>query len=162
MELYSCLWGSRTRASQVEMAERGDVFQALAHLEDTYPNFKSWYFGKVVPSFGEERQIFLTKSNEHILGVAIAKRSRNERKLCTLWTAQTSRHTGIALDLADRAFEWLETSKPLFTVPEERMTEFQGLLRRWNFGQPTALTGYYRERKTEYIFNGHLRAELSA
>jgi hypothetical protein len=144
------------------MACHDDVFSKLAPLEATYPAFRSWFFSTVVPAHSDERAVFVAKNHNCILGIGIAKRSQTERKLCTLWTAPAARNKGVALAIAQQAFEWLETSHPLFTVPEERLSEFRQLLNRWQFKQVTAIVGYYRPTKTEYVFNGQLHAKLAS
>jgi hypothetical protein len=141
-----------------------EVFACLAHLEETYPGFRAWYYDKIGdlrPS--EERAIFIRWVNgRRPLGIAIAKRSLTERKLCTLWVDHAARASGVAAELGSEAFAWLGTTKPLFTVPEERIAEFKGLLNRWDFRAEQVLNGYYRLGKAEYVFNGRLQATVRA
>jgi hypothetical protein len=128
-----------------------------------YPGFRKWFFERgTASSQTQQRAIFVKKIATRIVGVAIAKRCVSERKLCTLWVADDARILGIASDLANSAFDWLETSHPLFTIPEERISEFRGLLRGWRFSDGQALKGYYRRDKIEYVFNGLLKPQLSA
>lgn len=134
-----------------------DVFQALesAGVMDFYPDFRDWFFGKVVPGLHNgERRIFRSVADGKLVGVAICKRTHAERKLSTLWVRHGSRNRGISAELARDAFGWLGTRRPLFTVPEERMSEFGGLVRAWSF--PEAVTHYdlYRSGRIEYVFNG--------
>jgi hypothetical protein len=161
MQLFSSCWETSPIAAQASAkVDPDEIFAAIGPLETTYPGFRKWFFGTVVPASYDERAVFVTKAHNRILGVGIAKRSLTERKLCTLWTAPAARDNGVALAIADRAFDWLETSHPLFTVPEERISEFQGLLKRWQFNRTNAVVGYYRPNKTEYVFNGRLQKEL--
>ena len=139
------------------------IFATLSHLEDTYPGFRAWFYGKVgSPHSREERATFVQKRNGRICGIAIAKRSFAERKLCTLWVQPEARTSGIAAELGAQAFEWLGTRKPLFTVPEERIPEFRTLLNRWDFQVQQTLIGYYRPERAEYVFNGQLKPNMSA
>jgi hypothetical protein len=138
------------------------VFEALSCVHGMYPGFKEWLFGKVVAASSGERAIFIETSGPSVLGIAIAKRSMLERKLCTLWVQHDARGGGVASSLANAAFDWLGTSRPLFSVPEERLSEFRSLLRSWEFVQSQALSGYYRPNKTEFVFNGILRASLNS
>lgn len=133
------------------------AFQRLEHLSEFYPGFCEWYHGKVIPGLlAQDRKIFLRLHGNKILGVAIAKRGI-EQKLCTLWVADEARAIGVASCLAQEAFDWIGTNKPLFTVPEERLSEFRGLLCRWEFQSAAEVAGYYRNEKVEYVFNGTLR-----
>jgi hypothetical protein len=136
-----------------------DVWQHLSHLEERYPNFRSWYYDKVIPGvFEGERCLLACVSDANLLGVAIGKRS-GEQKLCTLWVIPAARAIGVADILAQRAFEWIGADRPLFTVPEEQLPFFRGLLSRWNFAHTQKIAGYYRQGKIEHIFNGHLVPE---
>src|SRR5215210_6957299 len=157
MHLFSSCWETPPTAQPSTKVSPDEIFAALASLETTYPGFRGWFYGSVAGGSYDERAIFVTKANDCILGIGIAKRSRTERKLCTLWTAPVARDNGVALAIANRAFDWLETSHPLFTVPEERISEFQGLLKRWKFNRANTVVGYYRPNKTEYVFNGRLQ-----
>ena len=154
------LGGSRPCFSRTDnLAAPLTVFNTISHLEIMYPGFRDWFFEKVA-SAPTERRVFIEESNSRIIGVAIAKRMESERKLCTLWTDPIARNSGVASKLASRAFDWLQTSHPLFTVPQERMPEFRALLAQWGFGAPRSMVGYYRENRTEYVFNGELRRKL--
>lgn len=127
-----------------------------------YPGFRSWYYGKVVPGVERgDRAIFIVGSETAVLGAAIAKRSAKERKLCTLWVEKNARGEGVAGALVDTSFRWLGTSSPLFTIPEERMVEFRGLLNRWRCSITQREIGIYRPGKIEFVFNGQLRPALS-
>jgi hypothetical protein len=121
-----------------------------------YPGFEAWFSGKVIPGMRTgERQILTSAVGGKLAGVAICKRSDIESKLCTLWVAPEARGRGIAADLAGGAFAWLGTIKPLFTVPAERLAEFQGLLRAWSFSDHVACSGMYRPQRVEHVFNGN-------
>lgn len=134
----------------------------ISHLEKQYPNFREWYFGKVIPGITKgERCVITSVHNGRLVGLAIAKRGA-ERKLCTLWVDSDVRGNGIASHLADQAFDWIGTDRPLFTVPEEHLQKFAGLLSRWEFAQTAKISGYYRAEKNEYIFNGKLAPKLSS
>jgi hypothetical protein len=138
------------------------VYSHLASLEDSYPNFRNWFYQKVAASTPDARQMFVATHNDGIVGVCIAKRSPSERKLCTLWVHPEFRNSGVAGILARPVFRWLGTDKPLFTVPEERLREFRGLLNAWRFAQPNPIRGFYRPDKVEYVFNGVLKPTLNS
>src|SRR5690606_5518850 len=99
-----------------------------------YPGFREWFWGKVVPGIATGER-FCTGAivNERLVGIAIGKRTTAESKLCTLWTSPEVRGNRVATRLARDAFQRLETDRPLFTVQEERIAEFDGLLQGWKF-----------------------------
>lgn len=133
------------------------IYPSIAQLDRFYPQFSTWFCSKAVASNGaEERAFFVSRNGKKLGGVAIAKRSPYERKLCTLWVAPERRTSGVASDLAEQAFLWLGTQRPLFTVPEEVMGDFSSLLNAWRFDQYRLLNGYYRSGMREFVFNGPL------
>jgi GNAT superfamily N-acetyltransferase len=133
-----------------------DICGSLLGLESVYPGFRSWFEGKVVPGlYRGTRRLFTVMNAGRPIGIAIAKREE-ERKLCTVWVHEEYRREGVAWALVERAIEWLGTERPLFTVPEERLSEFQGILRRRCFEHAESAMAYYRPGKVEHVFNGHL------
>lgn len=133
------------------------VFAALqdAGVTELYPDFRGWFFGKVVPGLRTgERCITPAIIDSNLAGVAICKRTRTERKLSTLWVRGEVRNRRIAAQLAHDAFAWLGTSQPLFTMPEERAPEFSRLMKAWSFPKAIAYRGLYRSGRVEYVFNG--------
>jgi GNAT superfamily N-acetyltransferase len=134
-----------------------DVWPAIAHLEVYYPGFELWFYNKVASGIREStRQIFVEMAGAEVAGIAIAKRGPIEKKLCTLYVVPKFRNRRVASRLAERAFDWMGTEKPLFTVPEEKTKEFGRLLGKWGFFHSQTLEHAYRAAKTEHIFNGFL------
>jgi hypothetical protein len=146
------------QAEFVALAEASSAFDSIRQLEFVYPGFDAWFHGKVVPGLRDgSRKLFVESAAGRMAGLAIAKRTSSERKLCTLWVAPETRNTGVAARLADEAFDWLGTAKPLFTVPDVRMKEFAGLLNRWEFVETQVVEDIYRQTSREFVFNGLLR-----
>ncbi|MFC5038931.1 GNAT family N-acetyltransferase [Tianweitania sediminis] len=128
-----------------------------AGITQLYPNFEDWFLRKVVPGIRAGERCIMTSFIEGLLvGVAICKRTEVERKLCTLWVSPQARRRGVASELASSAFSWLGTNQPLFTVPEERLCEFDRLLQSWSFPKPVIYKDLYRSDRAEYVFNEHL------
>jgi len=153
----------RTLDNTAPVSDLEQVYAVVRGIDIFYPGFHSWFFQKVAPGLSiGERAIFVAQGDLGIRGVAIAKRCSDERKLSTIWVADNSRCYGIASALAAAALEWLETNSPLFSIPEERMCDFQGLLNRWNCSVTERQVGYYRPGKTEFVFNGRLKPMLHA
>lgn len=137
-----------------------EVFEPIQHLELLYPGFGSWFHTKVIPGLRDgSRKIFFRTSriDKDLLAIAIAKRTQEERKLCTLWVTPEARNLGLAAICAEEAFSWLGTKKPLFTVPDLRIEGFKTLLNHWGFEQTQAIDDVYRRNSREYVFNGALR-----
>lgn len=128
-----------------------------AGVAGLYPDFRGWFYGKVVPGLRKrERNIIPWMIDGQLAGIAICKRTPAEQKLCTLWVAPEVRARGVAAKLANEAFTWIGTARPLFTVPEERSSEFAGLVETWSFPKAVAYDGLYRTGRVEFVFNGPL------
>jgi len=151
----------RARASDTLLIP-SDLLAVHTTLEEAgvtrlYPGFEDWFLGKAVPGIRSgERRVITSLIDSVLTGVVICKRTDAERKLCTLWVSQQARGRGIAAELAADAFAWLGTAKPLFTVPEEHLADFGGLLRSWSFSEPVTYPELYRPDRVEYVFNGRI------
>ena len=148
-------------ASDGRTPDAESAWLRLAHLEAVYPGFHEWYRSKVVPELAiGRRRMFVRVGSDGYDGIVIAKRGE-EAKLCTIWTAPAVRNRGIADTLIGEAMDWMETDRPLLTIPEERMYEFSGLLVRRGFQSTETLMSYYRRGRAEHVFNGLLRPATS-
>ena len=130
------------------------LFNYLSHLEVLYPSFQQWYWKKVVPGFLDGSRRAFVEDDGRITGIVIAKLTRSERKLCTVWVDSDQAGHGIGRALMEEAMAWLRTTHPLITVPEERVPEFNALFERWNFSLDQVVPSLYRLGFQEYIFNG--------
>ena len=134
-----------------------EVWDALSFLNGTYPDFRAWYWGIVIPGLvSGERRLFVERHGDSLSGLVIAKRS-DEQKLCTIWTRPELRGRGVATRLMHDALEWLGTDRPLVTVPDETLESFNGLFRNFGFEHRYAVDRYYRDDSAEHVFNGNLR-----
>ena len=137
--------------------EASRAFSALVHLEQMYPGFEDWYWGKVVPGLSNgTRQLFIEERGSRIIAAVIAKAEGAERKLCTVWVHPAYTGQKIGVRLMDEAKSWLGTNKPMISVPEERVEEFRSIFIRWGFELTQVLDSYYRPGRKELVFNGIL------
>lgn len=136
------------------------IFSELSFLRTEYPNFYTWYYGKVLSGLSDNsREIFLAStpfSFGKVNGVLILKDTECEKKICTLYVDKESRMNGIGQKFMEVAFNELNTDKPLITVSDSRLKDFDKLLNKFKFESVDALPDYYADNHTEYTFNGHL------
>ena len=133
------------------------LYEKLFMLQEEYPEFKNWFFDKVVPeTLLNNRRIFVASCGEEIAGVAIVKNS-DEKKICTLRVMPEFRHMGIGQKLICVAIEYLQTRYPLITVSDDHVSEFKHLFDKLGFIFTEVHLDYYREGHMEYVFNGNLR-----
>ena len=160
MAVFDCKQSIRLlrQADFVDAAELVNAFDSISHLEVVYPGFCEWIDTKVILGLRDgSRNVFVERVQGRICGVAIAKRTVSERKLCTLWVDRDARAAGVAGRLANEVFGWLGTEKPLFTVPDVSIDKFRSLLDRWGFAETQVVPDIYRPGGREFVFNGILR-----
>ena len=136
--------------------ELDQVYSSLSVLEAEYPNFKKWFYGKVVPElrFGT-REIIVAYVSNQIAGILILKDS-NEKKICTLRVMPDFQHMGIGHAFMDFAINKLNCKHPLITVSDSHVSEFSNLFNEYGFVQTEVLPNYYVNGHSEYCFNGYL------
>lgn len=136
-----------------------DVVSHVSILRDCYPEFDLWLEGKVVPGlFSGDRAMLVEYRRGQLAGFAIVKDDGIEKKLCCLRVLDGFQNTGLGLRLFDRAFDELNTEKPLLSVAEERLEAFQKIFDYYGFEFSQEYRGRYRVGRTEYAFNGILDA----
>ena len=130
------------------------LYNELKEAAIFYPNFKYWFYSKVITDILEDkRRILLEIRNNEIAGIAIVKNTPEEKKLCTLRVTNKYQNKGIGLKLFERAFEELNTSKPFLTVSEEKYKEFEKIFKYYGFELTNRVKDYYRKGKSELFFN---------
>jgi len=133
------------------------IWPAIEHLELTYPGFRVWFYGKVVPGLRTgERGLLVRGAISNPSGIAITKRDANETKVCTLWVADAYRQSGLGKELLEEAIDWCDEALPLFTVPAEQIAAFVGLVERFGFVETARIRSLYRPGVVEHIFNGSI------
>lgn len=129
-----------------------NIYNRLDSAEQYYPDFQSWYYGKVVPDILKNKRDFIFESrNNKIVGLSLVK--YKEKKLCTLKVFEEYQNKGYGLKLFEKSFEALDTSKPFLTVSEEKYIEFKKVFQYYNFKLTDIKQDLYRKNKLEYFFN---------
>jgi len=134
------------------------VFQEISHLKNSYPNFEKWYLEKVVNGLkGGTRKIILELRDEKIAGVAIIKDTVLEKKICTISVNHEYKSKGLGIKLFERSMCLLDTDRPLASVSEDRMNEFEKVFKYFNYEFSAEYRGLYIPHKSEFSFNGVLQ-----
>lgn len=132
------------------------VFDTIYFLRKNYPNFKEWYYKKVIPDVEVgKREIILKIINDKISAVSILKRSE-EKKICTFVVLSGYRNKGIGKEMLKRSIQFLGTNNPMITVSSDSINEFKHLLNEFGFEEFQNLGDYYRDGVSEHVFNGYL------
>lgn len=119
----------------------------LAPLKYTYPDFETWYLTKVVPGKRVgERRLFTKVLDGRIIAAGIAKKTADEKKICTLHTAPAWRTVGIISSMIDSMTSWLECPTPIFSVYYKNKDDFESTIKQ----QGWINTSF---KNNEYIYN---------
>ncbi|WP_143134759.1 GNAT family N-acetyltransferase [Burkholderia ubonensis] len=143
-------------------SERFDALTAIARsnleaVSSYYPDFGRWYSEKVTPGlYSGERSVLFREISGELAAIAVIKNTPEEKKLCCLRVMPTFQGSGLGIRMFEEAFESLETSRPLLTVAEEQLPQFERIFDYFNFERGEKYPDFYRENKVEYSFNGLL------
>lgn len=142
--------------NQQQYYQRLTVF--LRKLVFEYPQFAGWFEGLFDSGFQlkPSREIILCEAEHVLAGVAILKKDKNEKKICTLRVDRGYRNNGIGKQLMQLSFEWLESEKPIITLHKSKYGQFESLLQYFDFNLEQKNRGYYHLFNTELVFNGIL------
>lgn len=134
-----------------------ECYKKTDFIVPDYPYHFEWYFTKTVPAiFSGNRDIFAAIYEGKVVGVLIAKKDKEEKKICTLWVDKNMRNKHIATLLLESSFKFLETNKPLITIADYKLNLFLGIITKYGWEETQRLKGYYND-STEIVFNGTLK-----
>lgn len=128
--------------------------------ELAYPDIDIWYQKVIaeINDYPKSREMFICLSNEEnllsISGLMILKNTCDEKKICTLRVKENHQRKGIGSEFMQKAFDFLETEKPLITVPEESEKVFARIFNKYGFEKKDEIPNLYRKNKIEHIYNG--------
>lgn len=141
--------------------KNNQVFLFLHNLEVEYRGFSTWYWNKVVPSvLLRSKEIIIAEFCGKIIGVAIIKNDKTEKKICTLRVKKEFMGQGIGRRLMECAFYELDTNMPFITVSSLRIVQFKKIFKYYGFKPSGLYANYYNSGKTEICFNGCLPGEI--
>lgn len=132
------------------------VFELTASIDVYYPEFKNWFWNKVVPSvITKDSSIIIAEEHGQLIGAIITKNGEDPKLRC-LRVRSDYANRGIGIHLIDRALKVVNNDKPIITVPEERINDLSRILvNRFDFDLCKVEKGLYRQGKLEYQFNGN-------
>ena len=135
-----------------------EVYSFTEHLNQSYPDYKNWFYNKQIKECQNlNRNIIFVRNNEgKIVGVSSLKKTKNEKKICTLFISSTDRNKGVKTLLLKESFIYLETEKPLITVSEENLNIYYKTIKECNWKLTEIVEGIYKKDTKEFCFNGKL------
>lgn len=148
--------------SKIKKSMRNQVFldklyNLTKELECDYPDHYYWFYYKFCKNLdGKNREIIFCLDNDILVGVAFLKNSEIEKKICTIYITKEYRKQGIGTNLLLRSYEFLKTTKPLITMPEYKLKEFDNIIKTYDWKKRQIIKSCYSE-KNEIVFNGILK-----
>jgi hypothetical protein len=124
-------------------------------VKTDYPDYKDWFLNKQIPGvYDGSRNIIVAHIKGHILGFVSLKKDITEKKICTFYVAKTFRRNKVGSTLTKESIEWLECDKPLITIPNDKLFDFIGIARKYDWEVTDIKNGLYRVNNPEIILNG--------
>ena len=135
-----------------------DIYQLTEHLNKNYPGYKEWFFDKQVKGcFTPKRNIiFIRNETDKIIGFSCLKKDEEECKICTLFVNPNYRMNGVGSLLLEESMRFLETTKPLVTITEDKLPMFAKIIEKYGWELTEIVDGIYNKSIREFCFNGQL------
>lgn len=132
-----------------------DSYRITDWISSDYPDHFNHYYGKYVPGLlNGEREIISCYIDGKIVGTAFMKKEPEEKKLSTLFVSEAFRGQKIASELLRYSFSWLGTSRPVATIADFKLDQFEPIIRQYHWAVTRVLDlGYYNSHSREYVFN---------
>ena len=135
-----------------------EIYLLTKHLNKIYPGYKDWYYNKQIKGCLDLNRniIFIRNNEDKIIGISSLKKTKEEKKICTLFILEPYRNKGIKKILLEESFKYLETEKPLITISEENLDIFKSTIEEYNWKLIEIVDGIYKSNHREFCFNGNL------
>lgn len=132
-----------------------EIYLATDYNNEQYPDYDRWFYSKVIPRvLNKTGEIIFCLDDYMLVGLAILKKEIDERKICTFVILEEYRKKGFSKPLLEEAFKYLETDKPLITIPESRLDAFSKIIRAYDWIETSRTNKYNSE---EVIFNEDIK-----
>ncbi len=128
------------------------------HICREYPKHFNWYWTKQIPRvLNGTGEVIICTIDNNIAGVTFLKKDDTEAKICTLLVVDKYRGKHVATKLLNKAFKYLDTTKPCITIADYKIPMFSGIIQKygWKLTQTTK-RGYYNNISSECVYNGFL------
>ena len=127
-----------------------EVYLQTSYNHDQYPGYLKWFYTVNLPRiFKGEGDIIFYLDGLEIVSLAILKNAE-EKKICTLLVNEYYQKKGYSKQILEDSFEYLGTDKPLITIPNKRLDEFNKIIDAYHWIETDRTDEYYSE---EIIFN---------
>ncbi|MDD6757540.1 MAG: GNAT family N-acetyltransferase [bacterium] len=129
-------------------------------VKNEYPDYRSWFLTTQVPGiYDGTRNIIIAHIRDRIVGFISLKKTAEEKKICTFYVEKNLRRNKIGTVLVEKAIEYLETEKPLITIPLSKLNEFTKIGEKYNWEISDIKENLYRLSDPEVIVNGAIETK---
>src|SRR3546814_131627 len=126
----------------------------LLPLSEDYPDIARWFAQKVVLGLRQGTRLLLPVERDGaMVGLGIAKKEEDERKICTVRVAPSHAGRGIGVRLFDGLLKWLNDDRPHLTVNAAKLPQFERIFDYYGFDVTSAHEGLYVPQLTELAYN---------
>lgn len=135
-----------------------EIYELTIHLNGTYPGYKEWFYDKQIKEcLTPNRNIIFVKNEDgKIIALSCLKKDDEEKKICTLFVSDEYRKQGLGSLLFEESMKFLETTKPLVTLTEDKLPMFEKNVTKYNWELTEIVDGIYNDGIREFCFNGQL------
>lgn len=121
-----------------------ELYQLTDFNKNQYPNYYKWFYSKNIPRIlNGSGEILFTLDCFMIKGIAILKKTEEEKKICTLLVDDPYRNQKLGSKLIEESFRYLETDKPVITIPEKNISQFQHFINIYNWKDTEIINDYF-------------------
>lgn len=140
-----------------------DILVISMQVKKDYPDYRNWFINTQIPGvYDGTRNIIVAHIKDRIVGFVSLKKTPSEKKICTFYVEKNYRRNQIGTILVEKAVEYLEETKPLITIPMNKLNEFIKIGNRFNWEITDIKENLYRTTTPEVIVNGVLEEKNSA
>ena len=132
------------------------LYNITKELEKDYPQHYTWFFDKFINGLNNgTREIVFCEIDNLPVAVTFLKKTKEEKKICTIFVKEEYRKCGIGTKILEHSFEFLQTSKPLISMPLHKEKCFQKVINKYKWEKKQVIESYYSDN-IELVFNGSL------
>lgn len=132
-----------------------DILILSMKVKQDYPDYRNWFLNTQIPGlYDNTRNIIIAHINDKIVGFVSLKKTPSEKKICTFYVEKTFRRNKIGTILVEKSINYLEESRPLITIPMDKLNEFIKIGNYYNWKITDIKENLYRTSTPEVIVNG--------
>lgn len=129
--------------------------------KNDYPNYEEWFWDKQVRGlFDGNRDIIVAIKNNKVIGISNIKNTSEEKKICTLTVDKRYRMKTVGSKLVDISTLMLGTTTPVITMSMDKLSDFSGIIKKYNWEITGVKKELYKEDVYEVIINDYFKTSL--